>query len=146
MDHSMSLKLTLISVLVLGFLLVFQTLRVGNDATKCSNKTKNALRGMLILGVMSISISATLLACSCCLEGTIIGTEIYLSFIILFGIVLTTLASIIHSDCKEAKAATPLLITAGVLMIVLPSSYLGYTVYTENYTKKKVDPTLNNEA
>ena len=124
-----------------GLVLTIFAFKIASNVTDCNTHSQNALRGLLVMGVMLMSISGTTLGINCPTRSTshtLGGVTSSMAFIVLMliiGIVTTALVSVIHKNCEDARKDTPVLLTLSVLIMVLSGGYLGYTIYTSKAIK-----------
>ena len=117
---------------IVGLVLTIFAFKMSNDVTTCNVNAQNALRGLLVMGVMLMSITGTTLGINCDTgksDKTVNGM-IFVILMLVIGIVTTALVSVIHKNCEDARKDTPILLTMSVLIMVVSLGYLGYTGYT----------------
>lgn len=134
-----SMKIFLVVLLIIGFALTVCSFILAKPVDSCSNHAKNALRGLLTMGVLMFSISATMLACKCDANFDAAGSTlntVFPVFILAIGITTIGLASTIHKECIDARKLTPILITLSVFITLGAGGYLGLKIY------KKFNPTF----
>lgn len=131
MSVSMSMTTLMIFVFVTGLLLTIQSFKLAETSSKCKLEVQRAVRGLIVLSVMMMSSSATYMFSNCntSLSNNTIGT-FFIALMVTLGIVITTLASIIHADCVEARSDTIILIVVGTLTIFFTGAFLGYSMYS----------------
>ena len=88
-----------------------------------TDRAKQAVRGVQILGVAIFCISATKLTC----QGSHSNFNILLGIMFLLGGVCTGLFSIIHNDCVDARTFTPYAL--GVSVCIMIGSFIGIFVH-----------------
>jgi hypothetical protein len=120
---------------VVGLVLTIFAFKISSDVNICKvPAAQNALRGLLVMGVMLMSISGTTLGINCppAKSDKKTNSMIFVILMFLTGIVTTALVSVIHTNCEDARKDTPVLLTMSVLIIVVSGGYLGYTVYNKH--------------
>lgn len=121
-------------IFVIGIILIVFSLKIANQINKCSNQVNNATRGLLIIGVMLVSISGTNLVCGCCNADSLTGKSMLYGFVLLNCLLAFTcmvLSSIIHSKCPEVRQNITPLIVMSTVLLVATLGYLGYSFYSE---------------
>ena len=118
-----------------GLVLTIFAFKIASNVTDCNTHSQNALRGLLVMGVMLMSISGTILGINCDTgkSDKSVNGMIFVILMLIIGIVTTALVSVIHKNCEDARKDTPILLTLSVLIMVVSLVYLGYSVY--NYHK-----------
>lgn len=120
---------------IVGLVLTIFAFKIANDVNICKvPAAQNALRGLLVMGVMLMSITGTTLVINCNTgksntEMSVNGM-IFVILMLVIGIITTALVSVIHKNCEDARKDTPILLTMSVLIMVVSLGYLGYTGYT----------------
>jgi uncharacterized membrane protein YedE/YeeE len=128
---------------IVGLVLTIFALKIASNVNNCDSSTQNAVRGLLVMGVMLMSITGTTLGINCPTRSkshTLGGVTSSMAFIVLMliiGIITTALVSVIHKNCEDARKDTPILLIMSVLIIVVSGGYLGYTVYSSRAIKSK---------
>ena len=119
---------------VVGLLLTIFAFKIASDVTKCNIASQNALRGLLVMGVMLMSISGTTLGINCDTgkSDKTVNSMIFVILMLIIGIVTTALVSVIHKNCENARKDTPILLTMSVLIMIVSLGYLGYSVYNKH--------------
>jgi cytochrome bd-type quinol oxidase subunit 2 len=119
---------------IVGLVLTIFAFKIASDVTKCNTNTQNALRGLLVMGVMLMCITGTTLLINCNTEKSdkSVNGMIFVILMLLIGIITTALVSVIHKNCEDARKDTPTLLTMSVLIMVVSVGYLGYTVYNKH--------------
>jgi cytochrome bd-type quinol oxidase subunit 2 len=121
---------------IVGLVLTIFAFKIANDVTGCNTNTQNALRGLLVMGVMLMCITGTTLLINCNTEKsdteTSVNGMIFVVLMFLIGIITTALVSVIHKNCEDARKDTPTLLTMSVLIMVVSGGYLGYTGYNHH--------------
>ena len=125
----LSMKMFMRLMFIIGLVLTIYAFKISPTVVKkCnSSKTQNAVHGLLVMGVMILSISATYMVCGCGIEldqGTV--GLFFIILMLVVGIITIVLTSIIHSTCKDAMHDTAVLLTVSVLMTVMSGGYLVY--------------------
>ncbi len=117
-------------VFIIGLVLTIYSFKIAPTVKTCSGKAQNAARGLLVMGVMMLSVSATYMVCGCVrsISHSTLGMS-FVVFMLAVGVSTIILASIIHSECSIARKDTPILIALSVLMTVLTGGYLVYRGY-----------------
>lgn len=116
---------------IVGLVLTVFAFRIAADVKDCPANVQSAARGLLVMGVIILTIAGTYTVCGCAaskLTNSIIGS----SFIVLMGalgITVTVLTSIIHNGCAESHKSTPALLSISVLITALSVITLGYKMY-----------------
>lgn len=119
------------AMFIVGLVLTVYSFKIAPDTKDCSSKTQNAVRGLLVMGVMLMSVTLTYMVCGCGVSNLTHGT-IGMGFVLLMlaiGIIVIVLSSIIHAGCSDAKKDTPVLIALSVIVTVMSGSYLVYKGY-----------------
>lgn len=125
-------------VFVLGLLLAYSGQKVKTSLShKCQNKAiKNSIDGVLYISAICIVSSLAYLICisRCnCTSAKTFGTELYILFVLVLGIVLIIFASIIKGgadECESSEAITVVLVL-GILMTTSTIGYISYYYYTK---------------
>jgi hypothetical protein len=121
---------------IVGLVLTIFAFKIANDVTGCNTNAQNALRGLLVMGVMLMSITGTALGINCNTEKsdteTSVNGMIFVVLMLLIGIITTALVSVIHKNCEDARKDTPILLSMSVLIMVVSGGYLGYTGYNHH--------------
>ena len=119
---------------IVGLVLTIFAFKIASDVTNCNTASQNALRGLLVMGVMLMSITGTTLGINCNTgkSDKSVNSMIFVILMLIIGIVTTALVSVIHKNCDNARKDTPILITLSVLIMVVSLGYLGYTVYNHH--------------
>jgi hypothetical protein len=135
MELSMGMFMGL--MFIVGLVLTIYAFKIAPKVKNCSSKSQNAARGLLVMGVMMLCVSATYMVCGCgrSLGKGTLGTS-FVVFMLIVGIITIALSSIIHKECGAAKSDTPALITLSVLMTVLSGGYLVFKGYTASKAPK----------
>ena len=127
-----SMKIFLGVLLVIGFALTVCSFILAKPVDSSSNHAKNALRGLLTMGVLMFSISATMLACPCDPKFDVAGSTlntVFPVFILAIGIITIGLVSTIHKECEDARKLTPILLTLSILVTLGSGGYIGFKIY-----------------
>ena len=121
-------------IFVVGLVLTIFAFKISSSVTKCNAASQNALRGLLVMGVMLMSITGTILGINCDTgkSDKSVNGMIFVILMFITGIVTTALVSVIHKNCDEARTDTPILLTMSVLIILVSGGYLGYSVYNKH--------------
>lgn len=116
---------------IVGLVLTIFAFKIASDVTICNVAAQNALRGLLVMGVMLMSITATTVGINCDTgkSDKSLNGMIFVILMLIIGIVTTALVSVIHKNCEDARKDTPILLTLSVLIMVVSLGYLGYSVY-----------------
>lgn len=125
------------SMFIVGLVLTIYAFKIAPATKNCSITAQNAVRGLIVMGVMLMSITGTFMICGCGvakLKHETIGMG-FTILMLLIGIIVMVLSSIIHEDCNAAKKDTPLLISLSVLVTIASGGYLVYKGY--NMVKSK---------
>ena len=121
---------------IVGLVLTIFAFKISSDVTNCNAASQNALRGLLVMGVMLMSITATTLGINCNRgksdTETSVNGMIFVILMLIIGIITTALVSVIHKNCEDARKDTPILLTMSVLIMVVSLGYLGYSVYNHH--------------
>jgi hypothetical protein len=124
---------------IVGLILTIFAFKIASDVTGCNANSQNALRGLLVMGVMLMSISATNLGMNCDTgksdKSNHMNGMIFVILMLIIGIVTTALVSVIHKNCEDARKDTPILLTLSVLIMVVSLGYLGYSIYNSKAIK-----------
>ena len=131
LELSMSMFMTLL--ILLGLTLTVYSFILASDVTNCSASAQNAVRGLLVMGVLLFSISGTLLAFKCSISNkkgfhSILGTS-FIVLLLVICLITIGLVSTIHKECMAARNKTPVLLGLSVLITVITSGYLGFEGY-----------------
>lgn len=129
----LSMKMFMGLMFIIGLVLTIYAFKIGAEVKNCDEKTQNSARGILVMGIMMISVSSTFIACGCgmSVQNHILGM-VFLGLMLIVGISTITLSSIIHGSCPSAREYTTPLIVISVLSTVLTVGYLGYKGYNMN--------------
>lgn len=126
MELSMTMFLGLMGIV--GLVLTIYAFKIAPDVKDCDSKTQNALRGLLVMGVIMLSVSSTLFACG--MNNGYTGlANVFIVLMLIVGITTISLSSIIHGACEKARGDTPALITVSVIMTVMTGGFLMYKGY-----------------
>jgi len=134
-----SMEMFMILMFFVGLILTIYAFKIGpivnNSKPFCPVSTQNAVRGLLVMGVMILSVSGTYMVCGFGGDGNridqgIIGMS-FVSLMLAIGIIVIVLTSTIHSACPDARKNTPVLMTLAVLTAVASGSYLSYRGYNQ---------------
>jgi|694.fasta_scaffold122934_4 uncharacterized protein YacL len=122
---------------IVGLVLTIFAFKITNDVNICKvSAAQNALRGLLVMGVMLMSITGTTLGINCNTgksdSETSVNGMIFVILMLVIGIITTALVSVIHKNCEDARKDTPILLTMSVLIMVVSLGYLGYTAYNNH--------------
>lgn len=121
---------------VVGLVLTIFSFKIASDVTSCNGAAQNALRGLLVMGVMLMSITGTTLGINCNTgksdTETSVNGMIFVILMLIIGIITTALVSVVHKNCEDARKDTPILLTMSVLIMVVSLGYLGYSVYNHH--------------
>jgi cytochrome bd-type quinol oxidase subunit 2 len=124
---------------IVGLVLTIFAFKIASDVTECNTYSQNALRGLLVMGVMLMSISGTTLGINCDVEKSEkknhMNGMIFVILMLIIGIITTALVSVIHKNCEDARKDTPVLLTLSVLIMVVSLGYIGYTLYSSKAIK-----------
>lgn len=127
----LSMPMFMALLILVGLTLTVYSFILASDVTNCSASAQNAVRGLLVMGVLLFSIPGTLLAFKCSISNKT-GFHLGTSFIVLLLVIcLITigLVSTIHKECLTARNKTPVLLGLSVLITVITSGYLGFEGY-----------------
>ena len=117
---------------VLGLAITVFALKIGNATKNCTDtKVNNSIKGLLSVGLILMSVSGTSFACGCA-GNALINNNIHMIFGVFslaLGVVLVTLASIVHNKCGVPKSDTGLIIALGSVMIAVSVGYLGMKAF-----------------
>lgn len=117
---------------LIGLVLTVYAFKIAPTVKNCDSNVQNSARGILVMGVIMMSVSAAIMVCGCGIE--VQHSTLGMLFPILMlavSIITMSLTSIIHSSCIEARTQTPVLITISVLTTLLSVGYLGYKGYNK---------------
>ena len=119
---------------IVGLVLTIFAFKIASDVTGCNKASQNALRGLLVMGVMLMSITGTILGINCDTgkSDKSVNGMIFVIVMLIIGIITTALVSVIHKNCEDARKDTPVLLTMSVLIMVASLGYLGYSVYNKH--------------
>ena len=129
----LSMRMFMGLMFVVGLVLTIYAFKIGPAVKNCDSKTQNAARGLLVMGIMMISVSSTYMVCGCGMQvhqGTL-GT-FFIVLMLAVGFITMTLTSIIHGSCKNARKDTPFLLVISVLITATAGGYLVYNWYLVN--------------
>lgn len=131
----LSMMTFMVVTLVIGLVITVFAFKISTATKNCNDeKVNSAVKGLIAIGVILISVPATFIACGCSaasLSNKMVGT-MFVTFFTALGIVLITLSSIIHnSNCGVIKSDTSILISCGSIMTGLGVLYLLYKMYTK---------------
>lgn len=134
-----SMKIFMGLMFLVGLVLTVYAFRIAPFVKDCNSKAQNAARGLLVLGIMMISVAATYMVCGCGMEveHSSLGM-FFIVFMLLVSIVTMVLTSIIHGSCNKAKDNTSSLIVLSVLLTVMTGGYLIYNGYLMMNNSQKV--------
>lgn len=116
---------------VVGLVLTIFAFKISADVKGCSENVQNAARGLLVMGVIFLSVSATYAVCGCG-ASKVAHSSIGSAFILLMavlGVITTSLTAVIHNGCPDARKSTPVLLTLAVIATALSVGVLGYKGY-----------------
>jgi cytochrome bd-type quinol oxidase subunit 2 len=119
---------------IVGLVLTIFAFKIASSVTDCNTHSQNALRGLLVMGVMLMSISGTTLGINCDIgkSDKSVNGMIFVILMLIIGIITTALVSVIHKNCEDARKDTPVLLTLSVLIMVVSLGYLGYSIYNKH--------------
>ena len=127
------IKFFLYYTLFFGLILTICSFILTPKVKDTTDRAEKSANGIQVLGVALFCISATILLCGANIKDSS-KKDIFLGLLILAsGIVITTLASIVHTDCEDAKALSSVLIGFGVLSIVL-----SFVIFGLKFKNRKV--------
>lgn len=138
----LSMKFFMSLMLIVGLVLTLYAFRINSHVNDCSKAVQNAARGLIVMGVILVSVSSTYMVCGCSksLSTTALGMGFVLLMLVI-GVTVISLTSIIHSGCKNARKSTPLLISLAVLTVVLSGSYLTFNIFGNKDGYKPLEKT-----
>ena len=133
-------------IFVIGLYLLVVSSKVDRDIEKNirperpSNTTLNCNKGILVISIIFISVSLNFLiqrlnSCSCPAIGKLeifTTKEAYITFFLLLGIVLTTLASKLKASSSklyESSGSLATTIFIGAVLIIVCGGYIGMNIY-----------------
>lgn len=142
MQISMGIFMTM--MFLVGLILTVYAFKIEHAVKNCSssaqNAAQNAVRGLLVMGVILLSVSSTYMVCGCGGVGKMIGQGVFsMSFVVLMlaiSIIVIVLTSTIHSACPDAQKDTSVLLTLSMLTTVASSGYLLYRGYSQMKSNK----------
>jgi len=114
---------------IVGLVLTIFAFRLSTDIKDCTPVVQNATQGLLVLGVMIITVAVTSMVCGCGSGSEQSTGTGYVLFMLALGITIMVLTSIIHNGCQDARTSTPILITLSVLITVISGFILFYKSY-----------------
>lgn len=117
---------------VLGIVITVFAMKLSNATKTCTiEKVTNSVKGLLVVGVVLVTSSATSLACGCAKTDLFSGKVGYLASALnlVLGVTIVTLASIVHGKCEATKSDTSILIALGSIMLALSVGYIGYKTF-----------------
>lgn len=120
---------------IIGVLVTYFAFTLLEKTDKCSSKAQKSARGLLVLGAVLMTMSLTLLVGKCDRQISMENDEHYVFvslFVFLVSVAVITLASIVHSECKNARGSTTVIISIGAVMAFISASYVSYKVYLAN--------------
>lgn len=133
MQLSMGMFMSL--MFIVGLVLTIYSFKLGPAVKNCSAAAQDAARGLVVLGVMLISISGTYMVCGCEKIGlpmkshSVTGIG-FVVLMLLIGISVIGLTSTIHKECQNARTDTPVLITIASITTLVCIVYLVYRGYS----------------
>jgi len=127
----LSMRFFLGLICLMGLILTIYSFKIAPSVKNCDSKTQNSLRGLLVMGVIMMSVPSTAFACGCGMktEANKILGNVLIILMLIVGIITISLSSIIHGACEDARKHTPFLITMSVLLTVGSGGYLIYHGY-----------------
>ena len=127
----LSMPMFMALLILVGLTLTVYSFILASDVTNCSASAQNAVRGLLVMGVLLFSIPGTLLAFNCSVsnkKGFHLGTS-FIVLLLVICLITIGLVSTIHKECLTARNKTPVLLGLSVLITVITSGYLGFEGY-----------------
>jgi hypothetical protein len=126
---------------IFGLFLTIYFFKIDQAVEMCSDKTRKASRGLLVMGIIMLSVSSTFMVCGCgMLQDSSLGIYFVLTMLIL-GITTVVLSSIINSECDDTSSDTTVITTIGILIIIASGGYLsfkGYNMIKDNQMKRGI--------
>ena len=122
---------------ILGIVITVFAIKLSNATKTCTiEKVTNSVKGLLVVGVVLLTSSATSLACGCAKSDMFSGRVGYLASALNLarGVTIITLASIVHGKCESSKSDTGVLIALGSILIAMSVGYLGYKAFGKTRT------------
>lgn len=109
------------------------------DSEQCSDNSKNAIRGLLVMGVCIICISGTAFACGCLKSSNNSHNIIFTSLILIISVITLILSSIIKSECKKVTQDINILLTMSIISTTLSVGYLSYNLYEHIHNRAQTE-------
>lgn len=117
---------------VLGLVITVFAIKLSHATKTCTDeKVTNSVKGLLVVGVILITSTATSFACGCGRSSAPVGNLGYIASGLNFalGVAIITMASLVHNKCGTTKSDTGILIALGSILLVLALGYLGMKGY-----------------
>ena len=129
----------MIIMFLVGLVLTIYAFKISNSILNCNEhpSVQSAVKGLIVLGIMLLSISATYMVCGC--SANIHNKTIGMGFVILMfiiSIVIIGLISTIYNGCKEARSELPVLLGMSALSTVISGIYLVSKIISLNIEYK----------
>lgn len=125
--------------LILGLVLTVFAIKLSASTKTCNDeKVTNAVKGLLVVGTILITLSATMLTCGCAKAITgVFGIKLSYLFSVLslaLGITIITLSAIVKKGanadtCKASSSDTGVLLALGSIMSALSVGFLGMKLF-----------------
>lgn len=129
----LSMEMFMAFMFIVGLVICVYAFKTSPLTKDCSLNVQNAARGLLVLGVIIVTMSTTYMICGCgaakMLSESSIGT-VFVSLMLVIGIIVVALTSIIRDGCSETKHTIQPIMGIGVLMLLFSLFTLGYQGYT----------------
>ena len=117
---------------ILGLVLSIYSFKISYLTTKCEKRVQDSSRGLLVMSIIIVSVSATFMVCGCNTLGknVVLGRG-FTALMLMAGITVIVLSSIIHNNCKKARKDTPILITLAVITTAVALINLSYKLFSK---------------
>lgn len=139
----LSMGMFMAIMFIVGLVLTVYAFKLGPSVKNCSAAAQDAARGLIVLGIMIISISGTYMVCGCeKISSPLTHSAIGIGFVVLMlliGISVIGLTSTIHKECENARTDTPVLLTISSITTIISIVYLVYRGYSK--VSKKTETT-----
>lgn len=137
---TVDMRLFMAIMFIIGLLITIYAFKLTPEVDDCSDNSKNATRGLLIMGVAMICISATAFACGCVKASHPSHSIIFISLIFIISAITTILTSMIKIECAKTYQDVNTLLVMSIISSSLSGSYLSYNLYEYINDTKKSSP------
>jgi hypothetical protein len=120
------------SMFVIGIIICIFAFKVSKNVASCSDKIQKAVRGLLVMGVIIATSSATFMVCGCNIKNSFdTGSAgmIFITMMCVLGVIVLGLTSVIR-DCKQLQHSISGLFIISILMVVIPFLIFMYKIYS----------------